>query len=227
MLRMIPSTRKFGPYTVAMLKSVLPAHDAVNVAADIAGLEESPSHGVISDMLAFAQRESFNLAPEAPAVLSAFAGRTPDAPVSVMLWGVRCDEGTGLFYSFRHKNGDPVFSRQVVFGSEVHRTKTRLLTISGSHHIADDSLADGRSHPLVSDYCYTDTPTYTFATSSNRARNRMDEFPITDPEGVQFISWDSTEWFKYVRPGTDIMSDMLACQYQWTAGCAVVFPANY
>lgn len=221
---MMVSMKNQGPFTAASAQSVLRADDAVRVLDDVAGGASSPSHGIIADMLAFTGRDTFNVPAEAPVLLASFASYKPDAPVAVALTGVVCDDGSGLFYSVRHKNGAPQLSRQVVLGTEVHRTQYHTLTIAGSHHTPVTGFTT-KSNPLVADYCPEHTSIYTFASSPLRVEDQENVFSVTDTSRTRFVPWSSDTWHEYTPPGRDFLTDMDSSNQCWLVGCATIAPS--
>lgn len=163
------------------------------------------------------------MAPDVPAVVRAYAETNPSAPVCIMLTGVRDHDGTGLFYSMRHKDGSPSMSRQVVLGSEIQRKQFRNITIAGSHHqpVTDYEPAGN----ALTDTCCSDSHVvYTIASSPLRTSDAADKFPLADGNHSRFVPWGSPEWCVYTPPGHDFVADVLAGSPTWLAGCADINP---
>ena len=208
-----------------MLQLVCQASDAPAIFDDIAGVVESDSHAVIASLYDFTGRDTFNVPSDIPAMVHAYADANPTAPVCVMLTGVRDPDGTGLFYSMRHKDGAPSMSRQVVLGSEIQRKQFRNISIAGSHHIAVPGY-EATGNQLVSDFCSDRHTTHTIATSPLRTSDAPDKFTFTDPERCRFVSWGSDEWNEYTPLGHDFIADALAASPTWLVGCADINPIS-
>lgn len=216
---------KFG-YSAAMLQLVCPASVASTIFDDVAGIAESAHHDVIQAMLAFTERDSFCVPAGAAALVREFAAHNPLAPTAVLLTGARDQDGTGIFYSLRHKKGAPSMSRHVMLGSDIQRKQFHTISVAGSHHIP---ITDYKTpiNPLVDDYCDADNITFTIASSVLRTTDTPVEFPITDSANARFVPWSSGEWSTYTAPGDDIFADMEAAKPIWSAGCCAVAASEY
>lgn len=220
---MEPSLKHRHTYTAAMLQLICQASDAPAIFDDLAGVRESASHAVISSLLDFTGRDTFNVTPDMPTVVRVYAEANPTAEVCVMLAGVRDPDGTGLFYSMRHKSGAPAMTRQVVLGSQIQRNQFGNIIVAGSHHQPVPGY-EAMGNPLTDDYCSDVHTLYTLPTSRLRTSNAPDKFPLADPSNSRLVQWRGIEWNEHTAAGHDFLADALACPQTWLAGCADIKP---